>query len=227
MHSVATIQDLLYGSSSSYLGPASGDGAAGMSDRNSNATTGIGAGASSNGVSGGGSKLEKVGICIYLEDSADDDDTKHHPPSLQDRHVGSDAMTRSYTILDGAMDPIAAANAGLPIAPPPPVAPVPARSFVPLSRVPSAPGSLKKIALRLLATIDMLYRLLPIQAFIELKRLIETNLLATVGEQLLPPAIHALLEERSNMNVPATTLHYRDHNTAATKRESGLSTKFK
>ncbi|XP_035916366.1 kinesin-like protein KIF21B isoform X4 [Anopheles stephensi] len=142
--SVAAIQDLLYGSSSSYLGPAPGDGAAGMPDKNTDATgTGTGPGASSNGVSGGGSKLEKVGICIYLEDSADDDDTKHHPPSLQDRHVGSDAMTRSYTILDGAMDPVAAANAGLPIAPPLPVAPVPARTFVPLSRVPSAPGSLK------------------------------------------------------------------------------------
>ncbi|XP_050076489.1 kinesin-like protein KIF21B isoform X2 [Anopheles maculipalpis] len=145
--SVATIQDLLYGSSSSYFGPAAGDGAAaGIPDKNSNAiagSIGAGSGASSNGVSGGGSKLEKVGICIYLEDSADADDTKHHPPSLQDRHVGSDAMTRSYTILDGAMDPVAAANAGLPIAPPPPVAPVPARTFVPLSRVPSAPGSLK------------------------------------------------------------------------------------
>ncbi|XP_035916365.1 kinesin-like protein KIF21B isoform X3 [Anopheles stephensi] len=118
--SVAAIQDLLYGSSSSYLGPAPGDGAAGMPDKNTDATgTGTGPGASSNGVSGGGSKLEK------------------------DRHVGSDAMTRSYTILDGAMDPVAAANAGLPIAPPLPVAPVPARTFVPLSRVPSAPGSLK------------------------------------------------------------------------------------
>uniref|UniRef100_A0A182W7T1 Kinesin motor domain-containing protein n=1 Tax=Anopheles minimus TaxID=112268 RepID=A0A182W7T1_9DIPT len=138
--SVATIQDLLYGSSSGYIGPA-GDGA-GMPDRNSNASTGIGGTGASNGVCGGGSKLEKVGICIYLEDSADDDDTKH-PPSLQDRHDRSDVMTRSYTILDGAMDPVAAANAGLPIAPPPPVAPVPARSFVPLSRVPSAPGSLK------------------------------------------------------------------------------------
>ncbi|XP_053663221.1 kinesin-like protein KIF21A [Anopheles marshallii] len=138
--SVAAIQDLLYGSSSGYIGPA-GDGG-GMPDRNSNASTGIGCTAASNGVSGGGSKLEKVGICIYLEDSADEDDTKH-PPSLQDRHDRSDVMTRSYTILDGAMDPVAAANAGLPIAPPPPVVPVPARTFVPLSRVPSAPGSLK------------------------------------------------------------------------------------
>uniref|UniRef100_A0A182MUL0 Kinesin motor domain-containing protein n=1 Tax=Anopheles culicifacies TaxID=139723 RepID=A0A182MUL0_9DIPT len=138
--SVATIQDLLYGSSSGYIGPA-GDGV-GMPDRNSNASTGIGGTGASNGVNGGGSKLEKVGICIYLEDSADDDDTKH-PPSLQDR---PDVMTRSYTILDGAMDPVAAANAGLPIAPPPPVAPVPARTFVPLSRVPSAPGSLNEDA---------------------------------------------------------------------------------
>ncbi|XP_049283369.1 kinesin-like protein KIF21A isoform X1 [Anopheles funestus] len=138
--SMATIQDLLYGSSSGYIGPA-GDGV-GMPDRNSNASTGIGGADASNGVSSGGSKLEKVGICIYLEDSADEDDTKH-PPSLQDRHDRSDVMTRSYTILDGAMDPVAAANAGLPIAPPPPVAPVPARTFVPLSRVPSAPGSLK------------------------------------------------------------------------------------
>ncbi|XP_052893496.1 kinesin-like protein KIF21B isoform X2 [Anopheles moucheti] len=115
--SVAAIQDLLYGSSSGYLGPA-GDGA-GMPDRNSNASAGIGCTGASNGVSGGGSKLEK------------------------DRHDRSDVMTRSYTILDGAMDPVAAANAGLPIAPPPPVVPVPARTFVPLSRVPSAPGSLK------------------------------------------------------------------------------------
>ncbi|XP_049283381.1 kinesin-like protein KIF21B isoform X3 [Anopheles funestus] len=115
--SMATIQDLLYGSSSGYIGPA-GDGV-GMPDRNSNASTGIGGADASNGVSSGGSKLEK------------------------DRHDRSDVMTRSYTILDGAMDPVAAANAGLPIAPPPPVAPVPARTFVPLSRVPSAPGSLK------------------------------------------------------------------------------------
>uniref|UniRef100_A0A904A5U8 Kinesin motor domain-containing protein n=1 Tax=Anopheles quadriannulatus TaxID=34691 RepID=A0A904A5U8_ANOQN len=141
--SVPTIQDLLYGSSSSYVGPA-GDGAGGVGipDRNLNHSAGNGGTGASNGASSGGSKLEKVGICIYLEDSADEDDTKH-PPSLQDRHERSDVMTRSYTILDGAMDAVAAANAGLPIAPPPPVAPVPARTFVPLSRVPSAPGSLK------------------------------------------------------------------------------------
>ncbi|KFB34942.1 hypothetical protein ZHAS_00000635 [Anopheles sinensis] len=142
--SVATIQDLLYGSSSNYVGPAGleggggpggGGGGGGGFDRN---TTG----ASSHHANGGGgsSKLEKVGICIYLEDSADDDDTKHQPPSLQDRH--SDIMTRSYTILGGATDPVAAANAGLPTAPPVVAAPTPARTFVPLSRVPSAPGSL-------------------------------------------------------------------------------------
>uniref|UniRef100_A0A182MZD8 Kinesin motor domain-containing protein n=1 Tax=Anopheles dirus TaxID=7168 RepID=A0A182MZD8_9DIPT len=138
--SVATIQDLLYGSSASYVGPAD-DGApcggSGAPDYR-NGSTGVGGIAGSNGAAGGGSKLEKVGICIYLEDSADDDDAKH-PPSLQDHR--SDIMTRSYTILDGAMDPVAAANAGLPIVSSPPVAP--ARTFVPLSRVPSAPGSLK------------------------------------------------------------------------------------
>uniref|UniRef100_A0A182P0F1 Kinesin motor domain-containing protein n=1 Tax=Anopheles epiroticus TaxID=199890 RepID=A0A182P0F1_9DIPT len=141
--SVATIQDLLYGSSSSYASPPADSGDVGVPDRNLNVCAGNGGTGISNGASSGGSKLEKVGICIYLEDSADDDDTKH-PPSLQDRHDRSDVMTRSYTILDGAMDAVAAANAGLPIAPPPPVVPVPARTFVPLSRVPSAPGSLNE-----------------------------------------------------------------------------------
>ncbi|XP_053673774.1 kinesin-like protein KIF21B [Anopheles nili] len=142
--SMATIQDLLYGSSSSYVGPA-GDGAVGDYRSANRSVTGTGTGGAivGNGAADDGSKLEKVGICIYLEDSADDDDTKH-PPSLQDRHDRSDVMTRSYTILDGAMDAVAAANAGLPTAPPAPVAPVAStRSFVPLSRVPSAPGSLK------------------------------------------------------------------------------------
>lgn len=74
--------------------------------------------------------------------------------------------------------------------------------------------------LRLLATIDMLYRLLPIQAFLELKRLIESSL-TTIGEQLLPPA--AVLLEDSGSIVPAT-LHYRGHSAAA-KRENGLFAK--
>uniref|UniRef100_A0AAG5DUG3 Kinesin motor domain-containing protein n=1 Tax=Anopheles atroparvus TaxID=41427 RepID=A0AAG5DUG3_ANOAO len=142
--SVATIQDLLYGSGSGYVGPAGGDAGGGGPggggpDRSLDRSTTVAPPYHANG--GGGSKLEKVGICIYLEDSADDDDTKHRP-SLQDRH--SDIMTRSYTILGGATDPVAAASAGLPTAPPA-VAPPPARTFVPLSRVPSAPGSLKKM----------------------------------------------------------------------------------
>uniref|UniRef100_A0A182QAY4 Kinesin motor domain-containing protein n=1 Tax=Anopheles farauti TaxID=69004 RepID=A0A182QAY4_9DIPT len=221
--SVATIQDLLYGSSANYVGPA-GDGAPGDGyDHRNGGGTGVGGTAvSNNGAAGGGSKLEKVGICIYLEDSADDDDTKH-PPSLQDHHHRSDIMTRSYTILDGAMDPIAAANAGLPIVSSPPIVP-PARTFVPLSRVPSAPGSLKKIMLRLLATIDMLYRLLPIQAFLELKRLMESSFTA-IGEQLLPVPSATLLANSSNSsgigsnNIPST-VHYRGH--ASTESENGL-----
>ncbi|XP_050086472.1 kinesin-like protein KIF21B isoform X2 [Anopheles aquasalis] len=157
--SVATIQDLLYGSSSAYVGPAGngngviagGGGGGGISDppvnyRGSSATythstpTGQVANGADVAQSGAdGSKLEKVGICIYLEDSGDDDDTKH--PSLQERQQQHhhDIMSRSYTVLGGATDAAAAANAGLPTAPPS----LPTRTFVPLSRVPSAPGSLK------------------------------------------------------------------------------------
>ncbi|XP_052868301.1 kinesin-like protein KIF21A [Anopheles cruzii] len=145
--SVATIQDLLYGSSSGYVGPGGGTngvGGVGASpmDRSSfgfastNAAGTVAGGAGAVQGSSGGSKLEKVGICIYLEDSADDDDTKH--PFLQEQQQ-HDIMSRSYTVLGGAMDPVAAASAGLPTAPPA----VPTRTFVPLSRVPSAPGSLK------------------------------------------------------------------------------------
>ncbi|XP_055550940.1 kinesin-like protein KIF21A isoform X2 [Wyeomyia smithii] len=83
-----------------------------------------------------GSKLERVGICIYLEDSADDDDTIKRSP--QDEHGSS--MTRSYTTAgEGSHIPVAVNNnntAGTGTS-------VAGRSFIPLSRVPSAPGSLK------------------------------------------------------------------------------------
>lgn len=85
-------------------------------------------------------KLEKVGICIYLEDSADDDDTMMHSPQDENGGFiggGMTGMTRSYT---------AASSSDLP--PHVPVVPnnstaVAGRSFVPLARAPSAPGSLK------------------------------------------------------------------------------------
>ncbi|XP_021701205.1 kinesin-like protein KIF21A isoform X2 [Aedes aegypti] len=88
-----------------------------------------------------GSKLEKVGICIYLEDSADDDDTmKHSPQDENGGYVGgmSGGMTRSYTAASSSDAP-----SHLPVVQSNSTAAAPVRTFVPLSRVPSAPGSLK------------------------------------------------------------------------------------
>ncbi|XP_055632289.1 kinesin-like protein KIF21B isoform X3 [Toxorhynchites rutilus septentrionalis] len=89
------------------------------------------------------SKLEKVGICIYLEDSADDDDTKKRSPQDENGGYigGGGGMTRSYTAASSAGDaqhvPVIASSNGNPIAA------TTNRNIVPLSRVPSAPGSLK------------------------------------------------------------------------------------
>ncbi|XP_062546330.1 kinesin-like protein KIF21A isoform X2 [Armigeres subalbatus] len=87
------------------------------------------------------SKLEKVGICIYLEDSADDDDTMKHSP--QDENGGFGAglmggMTRSYTAASSSDAP-----PHLPVVQSNSTAAATGRTFVPLSKVPSAPGSLK------------------------------------------------------------------------------------
>lgn len=90
-----------------------------------------------------GSKLEKVGICIYLEDSADDDDTMKRSP--QDENGGgaysgmTGGMTRSYTAASSSDAP----PPHLPVVQSNSTAAVAGRTFVPLSRVPSAPGSLK------------------------------------------------------------------------------------
>ncbi|XP_055600576.1 kinesin-like protein KIF21B isoform X2 [Uranotaenia lowii] len=99
-----------------------------------------------------GNKLEKVGICIYMEDSADDDDTNKHSP--QDENGGGynfgassmsgAGMTRSYTAASSSVEPTS-----LPVATSHTAgvgngsASASGRSFIPLSRVPSAPGSLK------------------------------------------------------------------------------------
>ncbi|XP_065081255.1 kinesin-like protein KIF21B isoform X2 [Ochlerotatus camptorhynchus] len=86
------------------------------------------------------SKLEKVGICIYLEDSADDDDTMIHSPQDENGGFiggGMTGMTRSYTAASSSEAPShipVVTNSSTSVA---------GRSFVPLSRAPSAPGSLK------------------------------------------------------------------------------------
>lgn len=82
-----------------------------------------------------------MGICIYLEDSADDDDTmKHSPQDENGGYVGgmTGGMTRSYTAASSSDAP-----SHLPVVQSNSTAAAPGRTFVPLSRVPSAPGSLK------------------------------------------------------------------------------------
>ncbi|XP_058815616.1 kinesin-like protein KIF21A isoform X3 [Topomyia yanbarensis] len=98
-----------------------------------------------------GSKLEKVGICIYLEDSADDDDTMIHSPQDENGGFIGGGMTRSYTTAgEPSQIPVAVNNSSSsnynnnnnsssPVA----GTTVAGRTFVPLSKTPSAPGSLK------------------------------------------------------------------------------------